>query len=157
MRDKVKIAVSGKIHSGAQMAKSFSLGADWCNAARPFMFALGCVQSMHCHTGNCPTGVATQDAWRQQGLVVEEKGPRVARFQSQTLYSLREIVIAMGLTDPWSMTPLDIRERINGARSDAMDRIYYFANEGVLLDDPDSTPLARHWAAARADTFRRAA
>ena len=156
LRDKVKIAVAGKIHSGAQMAKSFALGADWCNAARPFMFSLGCVQSMKCHTGDCPTGVATQDAWRQRGLVIEEKAPRVARFQRQTLHSLREITIAMGLQSPWEMTPLDMRERINGARSDAFDRIYYFAEPGILLHDPDSTPLARHWAAARADTFRRA-
>ena len=157
LKDKVRIATSGKIHSGAQMAKSFALGADWCNAARPFMFALGCVQSMNCHKGTCPTGIATQDAWRQRGLVVEDKAERVARFQSQTLNSLREIVIAMGLGDPWSMTPLDMRERINGARSDAFDRIYYFAEKGVLLDDAGSTPLARHWAAARADSFRRAA
>lgn len=155
MRDKVKIATSGKIHSGAQMAKSFALGADWCNAARPFMFALGCVQSMNCHKGTCPTGVATQEEWRQRGLVVEDKAPRVARFQRQTLHSLREIVIAMGLESPWEMKPLDMRERINGARSDAFDKIYYFAEEGVLLHKPSSTPLARHWAAARADSFRR--
>ncbi|MBX7533963.1 FMN-binding glutamate synthase family protein [Qipengyuania sp. 1XM1-15A] len=155
MRDKVKIATSGKIHSGAQMAKSFALGADWCNAARPFMFALGCIQSMNCHKGTCPTGVATQEEWRQRGLVVEDKAPRVARFQRQTLHSLREITIAMGLDSPWEMKPMDMRERINGARSDAFDKIYYFAEEGVLLDRPSSTPLARHWAAARADSFRR--
>ena len=155
MKDKVKIATSGKIHSGAQMAKSFALGADWCNAARPFMFALGCIQSMQCHKGTCPTGVATQDAWRQRGLVVEDKAPRVARFQRQTLHALREITIAMGLSSPWDMTPLDMRERINGARSDAFDKIYFFAEEGVLLDKPESTPLARHWAAARATSFRR--
>ena len=155
MKDKVKIATSGKIHSGAQMAKSFALGADWCNAARPFMFALGCVQSMNCHKGTCPTGIATQDAWRQRGLVVEDKAPRVARFQRQTLHSLTEITIAMGLDSPWQMTPLDMRERINGARSDAFDKIYYFAEEGALLDRPENTPLARHWQAASATSFRR--
>ena len=155
LRDKVKIATSGKIHSGAQMAKSFALGADWCNAARPFMFSLGCVQSMNCHKGTCPTGIATQEEWRQRGLIVEDKAPRVARFQRQTLHSLREITIAMGLDNPWDMKPLDMRERINGARSDAFDKIYYFAEPGVLLGKPSSTPLARHWEAARADSFRR--
>ena len=155
MRSKVKIAVSGKIHSGAQMAKSFALCADWCNAARPFMFSLGCVQSMNCHKGTCPTGIATQEAWRQKGLIVEDKAPRVARFQRQTLHALREITIAMGLDNPWQMKAMDIRERINGARSDAFDRIYYFAEPGVLLDKPSSTPLARHWEAARADSFMR--
>ena len=155
MKDKVAVAASGKIHSGAQMAKAFALGADWCNAARPFMFSLGCIQSMQCHTGNCPTGVATQQAWRQRGLVVEDKAPRVARFQKQTVHSLREIVVAMGLQTPWDIAPHDMRERVNGARSDSIDRIYSFVPEGILLDDPDSTKLARHWNAASADTFRR--
>jgi len=156
LKDKVKIAASGKLHSGAQLAKAFALGADWCNAARPFMFALGCVQSMNCHRGTCPTGIATQDAWRQRGLVVEEKAPRIARFQRQTLHSLREIVVAMGLASPWEIDPHDMRERLNGARSDAIDRIYTFLEPGQLLEDADATPYARHWHAARADTFRRA-
>lgn len=156
LRDRVKIAASGKIHSGAQMAKMFALGADWCNAARPFMFALGCVQSMQCHTGHCPTGVATQKAWRQRGLVVEEKGPRVARFQKETLHSLREIVVAMGLANPWDITPHDLRERLDGARSDAIDQFYPFLEPGALIDAPLDTPLALHWQQAQADSFRRA-
>jgi glutamate synthase domain-containing protein 2 len=155
MKDKVKIAASGKIHSGAQMAKAFAIGADWCNAARPFMFSLGCVQSMQCHTGHCPTGVATQVPWRQRGLVVEDKGERVARFQKSTLHSLREIVVAMGLSDPWSIRPVDMRERINGARSDAIDTIYSFLPEGAFLDDADSLPQAKHWHAAQAHSFER--
>ena len=135
--------------------KAFAIGADWCNAARAFMFSLGCVQSMECHTGHCPTGVATQVPWRQRGLVVEDKAPRVARFQRQTLHSLREITVAMGLQSPWEIAPKDMRERVNGARSDAIDRIYTFLEPGALIDDPDSTPFARQWHAARADSFRR--
>lgn len=155
LKPRVKIAASGKIHSGAQMAKAFALGADWCNAARPFMFSLGCVQSMQCHTGHCPTGVATQEQWRQKGLVVEDKAPRVARFQRQTLASLREIVVAMGLEDPWKIAPHDMRERVNGAKSNAIDAIYSFVETGQLLDDAASTPLAIHWNAASADSFQR--
>ncbi len=156
-KGRVKMATSGKIHSGAQMAKSFAMGADWCNAARPFMFALGCVQSMQCHRGDCPTGVATQEEWRQRGLVVEDKAPRVARFHHATLHSMREIVIAMGLELPWQITPHDMRERVNGARSDAIDRIYKFVEEGALVTDADSTYIGHQWNAARADSFRRAA
>jgi glutamate synthase domain-containing protein 2 len=103
LKDRVKLGVAGKIHSGAGMARAFALGADWCNAARAFMFSLGCVQSMKCHTGECPTGVATQVQWRQEGLVVEDKAERVARFQADTLHSLREIVVAMGLNNPWDI------------------------------------------------------
>ncbi|GGA12410.1 FMN-binding glutamate synthase family protein [Blastomonas marina] len=153
LKSRVKIATAGKIHSGAQMAKSFAIGADYCNAARPFMFAAGCVQSMQCHTGNCPTGVATQTPWRQRGLVVEDKAPRIARFQRQTLHSLREITVAMGLESPWDMRPRDMRERLNGAKSLPIDRIYFFVEEGQLLDGADSTPLAAAWNAASADRF----
>lgn len=155
LKDKIALGASGKVHSGAKMAKNFAVGADWCNAARPFMFSLGCIQSMECHTGHCPTGIATQSSWRQRGLVVEDKGPRVARFHKSTLHSLREIVTAMGLENPWQIRPVDMRERVNGARSDSIDRIYSFLKEGELLDDPDRTRYARHWNAASADSFRR--
>lgn len=155
LKQHIKLAASGKIHSGAQMAKAFASGADWCNAARPFMFSLGCVQSMQCHTGECPTGVATQKAWRQRGLVIEDKAPRVARFQRQTVHSLREIVVAMGLESPWEIQPKDMRERVNGARSDAIDTIYEFVEEGQLVNDADSTVLADYWQRAQASSFAR--
>src|SRR5690606_27059861 len=57
LRDRVRIAVAGKIVTAFDLARALALGADWCNAARGFMFALGCIQSQSCHTGKCPTGV----------------------------------------------------------------------------------------------------
>ena len=155
LKDRVRIGASGKVHSGAGMADAFGLGADWCNAARAFMFALGCVQSMKCHTGACPTGVATQSAWRQRGLVVEDKAERVVRFHRSTLHSLREIVVAMGLQNPWEISPMDMRERINIAQTSPVDRTHPFIAPRALLEDAEGTPLARQWAMARADSFRR--
>ncbi|WP_239805298.1 FMN-binding glutamate synthase family protein [Croceicoccus hydrothermalis] len=154
LKQHVKIAAAGKVHSGAQMAMNFGLGADWCNAGRAFMFALGCVQSMRCHDDTCPTGVATQDATRQRGLVVMDKGERVARFQSHTLHGLREIVVAMGLETPWQIAPRHIGERFNTVRSDSMDRFYNFLKPGELLNDPGDTQYLRHWKAAQVDSFR---
>ncbi|MGX7896156.1 FMN-binding glutamate synthase family protein [Tsuneonella sp. HG222] len=154
LRGDVKISAAGKVHSGAGLAMNIALGADWCNAGRAFMFALGCVQSMRCHTDMCPTGVATQDALRQRGLVVMDKAERVARFQRHTLHSLREIVVAMGLDNPWQIRPDFLSERINGAKSDSIDRIYRFLEPGELLDAPESTQYYESWQAARADSFR---
>jgi glutamate synthase domain-containing protein 2 len=156
LREKVKIGVAGKIHSGAGMARAFALGADWCNAARAFMFSLGCVQSMKCHTGECPTGVATQVQWRQEGLVVDDKAERVARFQANTLHSLREIVVAMGLTRPWDISYRDFWLRTDSNRAGPMNELYDFLKPGQLLADPDSTQYARAWMQARSDTFRKA-
>ncbi len=153
LKDEVRIAAAGKIHSGAGLAMNLALGADWCNAARAFMFSLGCVQSMRCHTDTCPTGVATQDATRQRGLVVADKAERVARFQRQTLMGLREMVVAMGLNSPSELLPCHVSERLNAVRSDSIDRFYDFLEPGELLEAPGETQYARHWTAARADSF----
>ena len=156
LKGETRIAAAGKVHSGAGLAMNFALGADWCNAARAFMFALGCVQSMRCHTDTCPTGVATQDATRQRGLVVEDKATRVARFQHQTLMGLREMLVAMGLNSPWELKPHHVSERLNSVRSDSIDRFYHFLEEGQLADAPGDTQYARYWEAAHADSFKGA-
>ena len=61
LRGKIKIAASGKVSSAFSIARNLAIGADWCNAARGFMMAVGCVQAQTCHTNRCPVGVATQD------------------------------------------------------------------------------------------------
>ena len=157
LKGEIKLAAAGKVHSGAGMAMNFGLGADWCNAGRAFMFALGCVQSMQCHTDRCPTGIATQDVTRQRGLVVPTKAERVTRFQRHTLHALREMVVAMGLDNPWQIAPKHISERQNSARSDTIDQIYAFLEPGDLLDKPDTTQYARAWNLAQAGSFREAA
>jgi glutamate synthase domain-containing protein 2 len=100
LRDRVRIAGAGKVTSAFDIARMMALGADWCNAARAFMFALGCIQAQSCHTGSCPTGVTTQDPLRERALVVGDKGERVYRFHRFTLDALRELVQAAGLTHP---------------------------------------------------------
>ncbi|WP_432768692.1 MAG: FMN-binding glutamate synthase family protein [Sphingopyxis sp.] len=156
LKEEVRLAASGKVHSGAGLAVNCALGADWSNAARAFMFSLGCVQSLQCHTGKCPTGVATQDPGRQNGLVVADKAERVARFQAATVSALWDITAAMGLDTPWQIRPHHLHERLNSARSDSIDHIYDFYSRGILLDEPESVLSARYWAMARADSFRAA-
>ncbi len=156
LKEEIKLAGAGKVHSGAGLAVNCALGADWSNAARAFMFSLGCVQSLQCHTDECPTGVATQNPSRQRGLVVEDKAERVRRFQAATVNALWDITAAMGLETPWQIEPHHLRERLNSARSDSIDSIYSFYPRGALLDDPDSLGSARYWAMARADSFRAA-
>jgi glutamate synthase domain-containing protein 2 len=154
LKDKVRLAASGKVTSGASIAMNAALGADWCNAARPFMFALGCVQSMHCHTGNCPTGVATQSKARQRGLVVGDKAQRVANFHKSTLGALHEIVVAAGLDSVGDFQPGHLRQRINVAEMRAMDELYGFLEPGALLEAPDETQYGDWWGAADPDSFR---
>ncbi len=100
LRERVRIGSAGKVVSAFDIARMMALGADWCNAARGFMFALGCIQAQTCHTGQCPTGVTTQDPLRQRALVVPDKAERVFRFHQGTLEALRELTQAAGLQHP---------------------------------------------------------
>jgi glutamate synthase domain-containing protein 2 len=111
LRSRIKLGCAGKIVSAFDIARAMAIGADWCNSARGFMFALGCIQAQHCHTGACPTGVTTQDALRQQALVVPDKTERVRRFHQNTLEALRELVQAAGLTHPNQITAAHIVRR----------------------------------------------
>ena len=111
LRHRIRLGAAGKVVSAFDIARQMAIGADWCNAARGFMFALGCIQAQHCHTGACPTGVTTQDPLRQQALVVGDKAERVYRFHEQTLDALRELVQAAGLEHPGQITTAHIVRR----------------------------------------------
>lgn len=113
LRERVQIGCAGKVVSAFDIARMMALGADWCNSARGFMFALGCIQAQACHTGHCPTGVTTQDAHRQKALHVPSKAERVQHFHAQTLHALQEIVQAAGLQHPGQITAHHIVRRVN--------------------------------------------
>src|ERR1700693_6003349 len=104
-RDRIKLGASGKIVSAFDIARAMALGADWCNAARGFMFALGCIQSQSCHNDTCPVGVTTQDPTRQRALVVADKWVKVKNFHAATLQALAELVAAAGLDHPNEFMP----------------------------------------------------
>jgi glutamate synthase domain-containing protein 2 len=80
LRPRIRVVASGKLVTSARAAWALACGADFVNTARGFMFALGCIQALRCHTNTCPTGVTTHNVRLQRGLVVEEKYVRVANY-----------------------------------------------------------------------------
>ena len=153
LRERIRIGASGKIISAFDMARAMALGADWCNAARGFMFSLGCIQSQSCHTDRCPVGVATQDASRQRALVVPDKAERVANFHAGTVHALAELVAAAGLTDPGQLKPHHFSRRISGNMVATFADLYPGLRDGELLLGTADTRFAAAWALARADRF----
>ncbi|MEK8049758.1 FMN-binding glutamate synthase family protein [Ideonella sp. DXS22W] len=133
LRERIRIGCSGKIVSAFDIARAMALGADWCNSARGFMFALGCIQAQHCHTGACPTGVATQDNARARALVVPDKIERVARFHHHTLEALRELVQAAGLTHPGQIQPQHIMRRNTDHQVRSLETVLPTVRPGALL------------------------
>ena len=156
VRDRVRIGASGKITSAFDMARTLALGADWCNAARGFMFAVGCIQAQSCHTGSCPTGVATQDPLRQRAIVVPDKAERVASFHRHTLHALAELVAAAGLSYPSELRPHHFLRRASSDQVVSLAEQYEQLAPGQLAADPASSPsFSAAWAGSSAHSFER--
>jgi glutamate synthase domain-containing protein 2 len=153
LKSQIRLAASGKIVSGFDIFRNLALGADWCNAARPFMFALGCVQSRRCHTDTCPTGVATQNLSRQRGLVVADKAPRVERFHAATIDRLMDLLAAAGLETAAALTPEHVCRRIGPGRTATLGEFYGFLEPGELRSGARDPWYRRQWALARAESF----
>jgi glutamate synthase domain-containing protein 2 len=153
LRDKIKLGCAGKIITGFDMARAHALGADWCNVARGFMFAVGCIQAQSCHTGHCPTGVATQDPWRQRAIVVGDKAARVASFHKETVKSLAELLAAAGLHTPADLGPQHIFRRVGDGRILSLADQYGTMPEGALLGEDVPEGWVQDWAMARVEGF----
>lgn len=155
LRDQIRIGASGKIVSAFDVARALSLGADWCNSARGFMFALGCIQAQTCHTGHCPTGVTTQDPKRQMALVVPHKAERVHQFHAHTLEALQELIQAAGLQQPHDVTPHHIMRRVSETQVQRLSELIDTVAPLALLQDDLSTLPAvfKDWPLASASSF----
>src|SRR5690606_25204843 len=154
LRDRIKLGASGKIISAFDMARIMALGADWCNSARGFMFAVGCIQAQVCHTGKCPTGVTTQDPKRQAGLVVSDKSTRVAGFHENTLKALAELLGAAGLKHPAELRPHHIARRISNGEVRVLAALFPDLEKCELLEGKFRLNIFRvGWPMAQAESF----
>ncbi len=158
LRGRIRVGVAGKIVSAFDIAAAMALGADWTNAGRGFMFALGCIQSLTCHTNRCPVGVATQDPLRERALVVEDKSERVYNFHRNTLAALSEMIAAAGLEHPGQLGPHHLMRRVSLTEIRMFSQLHIFLQDGELLTDThDRDFYSAAWRLARADRFELAA
>jgi glutamate synthase domain-containing protein 2 len=86
--------------TSARAAWALCVGADFVNTARGFMFSLGCIQALRCHTNTCPTGITTHNPRLQRGLVVEEKFQRVANYATGMNHDIEMIAHSCGVAHP---------------------------------------------------------
>ena len=154
-RDRIRIGASGKIATAFDMARAMAIGADWCNSARGFMFSLGCIQSLSCHTDRCPTGVATQDPTRNRALYVPHKIDRVHNYHHATLHSLTELIAAAGLNIRRSCAR-SISQRSSTTEVQTFAQLYPALRPGELLEGTEDPRFRDAWRMARADTFQPA-
>ena len=156
LRSRISIGAAGKVVSAFDLVRLMALGADWCNAGRGFMMALGCIQAQSCHTGKCPTGVTTQDPQRQQALVVPDKAERVRSFHRSTLHALQELVQAAGLQHPSDLNAHHIVRRVDDTEVRLLSNLLMVVQPGTLLGplDEQATVFKTYWPLASARSFR---
>ena len=155
-RDRIKIGAAGKIATAFDMARAMAIGADWCNSARGFMFALGCIQSLSCHTDRCPTGVTTQDP------------SRAARWWCRTRPSGSTTIIMPPCTRCPSFSPPPAstirsscgrsisRSERRPPRCMSFAKLYPSLRPGELIEGTEDPRFRDAWAMARADSFQPA-
>ncbi|MGZ4777125.1 MAG: FMN-binding glutamate synthase family protein [Oryzihumus sp.] len=152
LRDRVRVAASGKVATGVDLVKRITQGADYTNAARAMRMAVGCIQAQQCHTSKCPVGVATQDKRRMRALDVPSKAERVARYQKSVVEEAMQVVASMGLHGPHELAPHMLRRRVDQHRVESYADLYEHLDHGQLLAEPPRT-WQLDWELADPDRF----
>ncbi len=154
LRGRVRVGASGKIVTAFDVVRTMAIGADWCNSARGFMLALGCIQAQACHTGRCPTGVTTQDPNRMRALHVPDKAERTFNFHQNTLIALKELLGAAGIQHPSDLGPEHIVRRVSSNEVRSLATLHPWMKPGELLASVPEHPVYKvFWAASRSDSF----
>ncbi len=116
LHEKVVFIGSGKLGFPEQGALALAMGCDLLNVAREAMLSIGCIQAQQCHTGHCPTGVATQSEWLMAGLDPTLKSARLANYLTTLRKELMALANACGEWHP-ALVPLDRIEVVDALRS----------------------------------------
>jgi glutamate synthase domain-containing protein 2 len=154
LRDKIKLGASGKVAAGSDIVKRLIQGADYTNSARSMMMAIGCIQSLRCHTDKCPVGVATQNPRRSRALDVADKSERVRRYQQATVAEATAMMASMGVRDPSQLNPWLLRRNVTEVENHSYAELYEWLEPGQLLAEPPEG-WQHDWATASADRFGR--
>ena len=100
LHERIVFGGAGKLGFAPDAALALAMGVDMIGVAREAMLAVGCIQAQECHTGHCPTGVATQQKWLVRGLDPTDKAARVDSYIRSLRYDLLALAHAMGHEHP---------------------------------------------------------
>ncbi|HTL37102.1 MAG TPA: FMN-binding glutamate synthase family protein [Kofleriaceae bacterium] len=138
---------SGKLGFPEASLLALSLGCDMVNVAREAMLSIGCIQAQRCHTGHCPTGVATQNRWLMRGLDPTLKSARLANYIATLRKELQSLAAACGHAHP-ALVPLDQLDIVDSATLTRSARVVYGYQPGWGLPPTNEVESAKAVAAA---------
>lgn len=131
LRERTRVIAAGQLVTSARAAWALACGADFVNTARGFMFSLGCIQALRCHTNTCPTGVTTHNVRLQRGLVVEEKFERVANYCLNMNKEIDMIAHSCGLRHSREFRREHVRIMQVAGKSIALNMIYPYPERDI--------------------------
>jgi glutamate synthase domain-containing protein 2 len=124
LRDRIKIVVSGKVITPADVAWALCVGADFVNSARGFMFSLGCIQALRCHLNTCPTGITSNDPRYTYGLDPTNKAVRVYHYAKNMEYEIGVISHSCGVREPRELNRSHARMMTSNGLSVGLQTLY---------------------------------
>ncbi len=140
--DDIVFIGSGKLGLPGNALLAFAMGCDMVNVAREAMMSIGCIQAQRCHTGRCPTGVATQSTWLTRGLDPDLKYVRAANVLEGFRYELANLSRACGFLHPSQVTLDDLEFLKSGIDSVSAREIFSYERGWGLPSKQDQEALA---------------
>lgn len=143
LTERIVFIGSGKLGLPDNAMVAFALGADMVNVAREAMLAVGCLQTQKCHTGHCPTGVATQNPWLTRAIDTELKAERVTRYLTTLRRDLLKVAEAAGLPHPTLIGPDDVEVFFGQSRSESLRDVAGYAPGWGQASEADRAEIIR--------------
>ncbi len=85
----ISLIITGGLRVASDFAKAIAMGADAVAVGTGALMAAGCQQYRICGSGNCPMGIATQDAKLRARLDIDAAAQRVANYLQVSLAELK--------------------------------------------------------------------
>jgi glutamate synthase domain-containing protein 2 len=142
LHEDVTFIGSGKLGLPDNAVVAFALGTDMVNVAREAMLAVGCVQAQKCHTGGCPTGVATQNPWLAHGLDPTLKAERVANYVKTLRRDLLKVSETCGVEHPALIGPDSIEVLDNLSDGRLLQDVYNYEAGWGFPSERDQADIA---------------
>jgi glutamate synthase domain-containing protein 2 len=142
LKKRIRIVAAGKLVTSARAAWALCAGADFVVTARGFMFSLGCIQALRCHTNTCPTGVTTHNKRLQHGLAVEEKYLRVANYARNMNVEIDMIAHSCGCRHARELRREHVRIVQTANQSIALNMLYPYPTVGSRAASKKATAAA---------------
>jgi glutamate synthase domain-containing protein 2 len=149
LKDKVVFVGSGKLGFPETGLFAFALGCDMVNVGREALLAIVCIQAQRCHTGHCPSGVATQNNWLMHGLDPTLKSARLANYIITLRKELLQLSRACGVCHP-ALVDGDHLEILDGQfGSKTVRSLFHYESEWALPSREDAREIGRIMEAMR--------